>query len=285
MIERANRFSICAAVPGRLESGTRERTQMNDTPSTTDSIHPASPRIERVRHELKRRSLTVTATERLTPQMLRLTLSGEDLADFASAAPDDHIKIFVPTEGEVERRDYTPRRFDRQSRTLVVDFAVHEAGPATAWALAAKPGSVLEIGGPRGSGVISGVRRWLLIGDETALPAIGRRIEEADADATITAIGAVAGPEEQQLFASRARLTTLWAHRPLADAASAEALLAVLESVALEPETYVWIAAEASVARALRAYLVSERGHPLAWLKAAGYWSQGKADAHETIGD
>ncbi|MBW6422131.1 siderophore-interacting protein [Rhizobium sp. XQZ8] len=250
------------------------------------STSPAAPRIERVRHELKRRSLTVSAVEYVTPQMLRITLVGDDLADFISAAPDDHVKIFLPAaEGEPERRDYTPRRYNNDAKTLVLDFAVHEAGPATQWALDARPGTTLALGGPRGSAVISGIRRWILIGDETALPAIGRRIEEAEAGTSIVSIAAVAGSEEQQVFETRAELETIWVHRPLSRATDESGLIAALEKIALEPETFIWVAAEASVARAVRAYLVEKRGYPLSWIKAAGYWAKGKADAHERIED
>jgi NADPH-dependent ferric siderophore reductase len=256
---------------------------MNDL---TTQNQTSAPKIERIRHELKRRVLTVETVERITPQMLRITLGGEDLSDFVSAAPDDHVKIFLPADaGEPERRDYTPRRYDQNARSLVLDFAVHDAGPATRWALDAVPGSTLSIGGPRGSAVISGVKRWLLIGDETGLPAMGRRIEEAGEDAVITSIGLVTGPEEEQAFETRASLETLWVHRPLSRATDASGLISVLDTIALQPETFVWVAAEASVARAVRAYLVEKRGYPLAWIKAAGYWAEGKADAHETIGD
>jgi NADPH-dependent ferric siderophore reductase len=255
------------------------------TPNTFEPSENA-PRIERIRHELKRRDLTVDTVERITPQMLRITLTGEDLADFVSAAPDDHVKIFLPaTSGEPERRDYTPRRFDPKTRSLVLDFAVHEAGPATRWALDATPGSSLSIGGPRGSGVVSGVRHWLLVGDETALPAIGRRIEEAESGMVITSVAAVTGADEEQTFETRAEFNAIWAHRPLSKAADATALIAALETVELQPDTFVWIAAEASVARAIRSYIVEKRGHRLPWLKAAGYWLLGKADAHEKIGD
>ena len=46
---------------------------------------------------------------------------------------------------------------------------------------------------------------------------------------------------------------------------------------------FVWIAAEAKVARALREHVLSERGHPPAWLKASGYWVKGVADGRETF--
>jgi NADPH-dependent ferric siderophore reductase len=244
-----------------------------------------APVIERVRHELKRRSLIVVETEEVTPQMLRIKLAGPDLKDFISLAPDDHIKIFVEDGEKIERRDYTPRRYDADAGTLVLDFALHEAGPATRWALDARIGSVLDIGGPRGSAVVKGVTRWLLIGDETALPAIGRRIEEAEAGTRITAIATVAGREEEQVFETRADLVMHWIHRAPAEVTNPFPIFDLLETLPIEPNTFAWIAAEASVARAVRTYLVDRRNHPLPWLKAAGYWSLGKADAHEKIGD
>ncbi|MGY5802494.1 siderophore-interacting protein [Rhizobium sp. LEGMi12c] len=253
-----------------------------DTPQTSNPAISA-PKIERVRHELKRRSLTVTAIERITPGMLRIRLAGEDLGDFVSLAPDDHIKVLVPGAGqEMDRRDYTPRQYDADARTLVIDFAVHEAGPATQWALDASVGDGLEIGGPRGSAVVSAdIENWLLIGDETALPAIGRRIEEARAGVRVTAIAAVVGAAEHQTFQTDAQLDMRWAYRPLSEATDPSALMKILQSVDLQPGTFVWIAAEASVTRALRSYLVEERGYPLSWIKASGYWVKGKADTAE----
>ncbi len=253
-------------------------------PADSKSVSSA-PRIDRVRHELKWRLLTVASVVQLTPGMLRINLSGEDLSDFRSLSPDDHVKIFVPAPpGEPERRDYTPRRYDALSRTLTIDFAVHDAGAATRWALQARPGDRLEVAGPRGSAVVSpDVERWLLIGDETALPATGRRIEEAAAGTRITSVVAVSGPEEHQKFETRAELIALWAHRPLSQAADPEALLAAVKTIGLEPETFVWIAAEAAVTRAIRAHLVEKHCYPLSWTKASRYWVMGHADARETF--
>ncbi|MFB2604194.1 siderophore-interacting protein, partial [Rhizobium phaseoli] len=161
----------------------------------------SAPGIERVGHDTRRRSLTVESITDITPGMRRIIFTGDELADFISLAPDDHIKIFIPTAEGEERRDYTLRRYDNAERRLTIDFALHEAGPITQWALGARPGDRLEIGGPRGSAVVSAsVKRWLLIGDETALPAIGRRIEESGAGTMITTIAAVAGPVEEQAF-------------------------------------------------------------------------------------
>lgn len=256
------------------------------TPVSPTPISPAAPTLNRQRFEPKRRSLTVLTTERVTPSMLRLVLGGDDLADFASAAPDDHVKVAIPgPDGTEERRDYTPRRFDAARRELTLDFALHEAGPATLWALNARPGDTLDVLGPRGSAVVEGeIGQWLLIGDETALPAIGRRIEEAAAGTRLTSLVAVTGAAEEQVFRTAATLDARWIHRPASALTDAAPFLKALEGMALEPATYIWVAAEASVARAVRAYLTETRGVPLGWTKAAGYWVMGQADAHEKMG-
>ncbi|WP_132657836.1 MULTISPECIES: siderophore-interacting protein [unclassified Rhizobium] len=253
-----------------------------DNQQSTNQQLPA-PTVERIRHELRRRSLTVESISDITPGMRRIVLKGDGLADFTSLAPDDHIKVIVPgVDGAEERRDYTPRRFDNAARSLTIDFALHEAGPVTQWAIDARPGTPLEIGGPRGSAVVSGgVKRWLLIGDETALPAIGRRIEESSANTIITAIAAIADHNEEQSFETAATLETRWVYRPLSDTTNAEPLIAALAGIDIIAQTFVWVAAEASVVRAIRAYLVEERNYPLSWIKASGYWVKGKADTTE----
>ena len=243
--------------------------------------------IIRQRHELRRRSLTVKAKSNVTPGMIRILLEGADLKDFVSTGADDHVKLFVPGgSGEPEMRDYTPRRYDPEARTLAIDFAVHDAGPATRWAIDARPGDTLLLGGPRGSLVVPPTFDWMLMaGDETALPAIGRRIEEAPANLRILSVVAVANAAEEQRFVTRARHEAIWVHRPLASADDPAPLLAAVKAASLpeEGDGYIWIAAEARVARALRAYLVQERGHPPEWSRSAGYWLKGVADAHEKL--
>jgi NADPH-dependent ferric siderophore reductase len=240
--------------------------------------------IVRHRHEIKRRQLTIREKSYITPRMLRIEFEGGDLADFVSLSPDDHVKLIIAgAAGNVERRDYTPRYFDRAAGTLTIDFAVHDAGPATLWAIGSQPGDVLEVGGPRGSAVISpDFAWWLLIGDETALPAIGRRLEEMPQGKRAISVVAVADAGEEQSFETRADLQALWVHRPLDQADAPASLLSALQEITLpEGDGFVWIAAEARVARAVRDYLVNTRGHPLQWTKAAGYWLKGVADADQ----
>lgn len=263
--------------------------------------------INRVRHEPRRRLLSVQNVERLTPKMIRITLGG-DLAGFNSAAYDDHVKVFFPLPGRsaptlpepgpdgkppegVERspgRDYTPRRYDAQRNELIIDFALHDAGPATSWAAQAAPGQQLAVGGPRGSFVVPDDFDWyLFIGDETALPAIGRRLEELRAGTQAFVVATVTGAEEQQAFTSRATVQTTWVHRPLTRAEDPAPLLDAVRALTL-PKTgdgYAWAAGESQTAKLLRRHLIDERGFDKAWVKAAGYWKRGAVSIHETHND
>jgi NADPH-dependent ferric siderophore reductase/DNA-binding PadR family transcriptional regulator len=245
----------------------------------TETAIPESV-ITRHRHDTRRRELTVKETAYLTPHMIRMVLTGDELHDFVSLGADDHVKLFFPSGGEKPlMRDYTPRAYDTEACTLTLDFAVHEAGPATAWALQAKVGDALTIGGPRGSAVIAPVFDWwLLIGDETALPAIGRRVEELAEGAQVITIAAIPGAEDAQNFDTQAELTQHWVHRPVEQAADPAALLEAAKALTLpEGNGFVWIAAEAQVARALKAHFTEDRGHPGNWVKSAGYWTDGTA--------
>ena len=259
---------------------------MNDLPGAERHA------IRRVRHELRRRLLTVQTAERLTPRMIRVTLKGDDLAGFVSDGFDDHVKLFFPA---AERngaepppmRDYTPRRYDPAAGTLTVDFALHEAGPATQWATQAAPGQTLQIGGPRGSFVVTDDFDWyLLVGDETALPAIGRRLEELRPGVRAIVVATAAGPEEEQAFESRAALETHWVHRPLARATDPAPLLQAIAALPLpKGDGYAWVAGESLTAKAIRQHLVVERSLRKAWVKAAGYWRSGSTAIHDTHDD
>jgi NADPH-dependent ferric siderophore reductase len=276
---------------------------MSETFQTTSVRTP-----RRVRHELKMRLLQVREVSRLTPKMVRVVVGGEQLAGFVSAAHDDHVKVFFPHPGEDRpvlptptpngpvypegavkpvSRDYTPRRYDAAANTLTVDFVVHSEGPATTWAAQARPGQFLGVGGPRGSFVVPDDFDWyLFVGDEAAVPAIARRLEELPAGARATALIEVADAAEEQRLDTRTRLDIQWLHRQGAAAGNHLLLQKALTQLALPAgEGYVWIAAEAGVAKALRRYLVDERHVPKDRIKAAAYWKQGAVAVHETYDD
>jgi NADPH-dependent ferric siderophore reductase len=247
----------------------------------------SAPHIQRVRHELRRRRLTVMRIERGAPQLRRLVLGGDELAGFTSLGFDDHVKLFFDDSGAPAMRDFTPRRYDAARGELWIDFYLHDAGPATNWAAQATPGQTLEIAGPKGSAVVAmrDIGTHVLIGDETAVPAISRRLEELPRGARALAIVETGG-EEWLAPATQAVLETIPVRRPAHEHARGQALIDALRTASIATErSYFWIAAESNAARAIRRYLVEERGIDKRWIKAAGYWRRNAAGQHERIDD
>jgi NADPH-dependent ferric siderophore reductase len=242
--------------------------------------------IHRVSHEIKRRKLEVLRVTDITPKMRRITLHGPDLTGFISLGSDDHVKLIFATTPEEQAaldhfmpgspsdgpkptmRDYTPRRYDDTSGELDIDFVLHGEGPAATWAAQAEPGQYLHIAGPRGSMIVPDIfDSYLLIGDETALPAIARRLEELPANRAALVVVEVADPGEQQIFQSQAQVDVIWIVRGEQD------LLDVTRRLEMpEGKLYAWVAIESALSRKLRRLLLDEFGLEEAFMKAAGYW-------------
>jgi NADPH-dependent ferric siderophore reductase len=257
--------------------------------TATESIDPRAPR--RVRHQPRRRVLAIERADKIAAHMIRVTLTG-DLDGFVSLGFDDHVKLFFP-DGTVDAdgapnmlsRDFTPRRHDPAANTLEIDFALHDAGPATRWAAQAKPGDTLNLGGPRGSFIIPTDYDWhLLVGDETALPAISRRLAELPAGARALVVGEVDGPADETPFDTKANATIVWAHRNGAAPGESDALAKKIAAMTFpRGDYYAWVACESLIAKALRAQLIADHGANPKWMRAAAYWRRGAVAVHEVI--
>ncbi len=262
----------------------------------------------RVRHETKLRLVQVASVEILSPRMRRITLAGDALEDFTSGAPDDHVKLFFPVPGQEQPvlptvgadgsrysdeairpvvRDYTPRRFDPLKRELVIEFALHGAGPASDWAAQATEGQWIGVGGPRGSIIIpTDYDAYLLAGDETALPAISRFLEEMPPGVRAWALIEAADAQEERHFLTAANASITWLYRDGAPAGRPDLLLPALRSLDLPAgAVHAWIAGEIETARTLRRYLIEEKSLSKNQIRARGYWRHGEAGAHATLDD
>ncbi|WP_300730656.1 siderophore-interacting protein [Pseudomonas sp.] len=245
--------------------------------------------IHRVMHEIKRRTLQVLRVVDLTPRMRRITVGGPELAGFISLGSDDHVKLFFPQSAEEHAalenvelsagiknkvmppmRDYTPRRYDLDTLELELDFVLHGDGPASTWAAQANPGQCLHIGGPRGSMIVpDSFDSYLLIGDETALPAIARRLEELPANRRALVVIEVESAREEQPLDSAATVEVIWVHRD----ANAEKLLKTVQDLSIpEGELYTWVATETALSRKVRRILLNTHGLNEELVKAVGYW-------------
>jgi NADPH-dependent ferric siderophore reductase len=237
-------------------------------------------------------AMRVTRVQRLTPHMARITFGG--LRGFPGAGLDHRVKVFFPLPGEErpvyptgddwwERwqaepvravfRTYTIRRHRPEADEVDIDFVLHgDGGPASRWALAARPGDQVGLWGARAEFAAPPGTDWtLLAGDETALPAIGALLESAAPGPRSRVFVEVASAAEEQDLPVPPGAHITWLHRD-----SGESLAAAVPDAALPSgRPYAWIAGESGTVKALRRHLVRDRGFPRDSLYFSGYWRRG----------
>lgn len=238
------------------------------------------------------RLLQVRRTTHVTPKMIRVTLGGEELDGFPGEGPDRRIKMFFPLPGQdvpaVPRastggpvwpagearpaiRTYTVRRFDAGAGELDVDFVVHDGhGPAADWAQRAAPGSWVGVSEPGG--------RWspdpsadfhVVIGDETALPAVATVLETLGDGVPVHAFLEVADAGEEQELPGAA--VVRWVHR--GGAAPGEPLVAAVREAQLPSgKGQAWLSGESAAVKDLRSHLLDDRKLDRRAVYATGYW-------------
>lgn len=243
----------------------------------------------------------VVAVERPTTSLVRLVLGGPGLDDFVPvAATDAYVNVAIPPPGapyaapfdpgELKalpseqrpyRRRYTVRRWDPERRELAIDVVVHgDAGVAGPWAAAAIAGDALVFTGPAGSYRPDADADWhLLVGDESALPAIAVSLEAIPAGAPVVVRLVCDGPEHEVDLPTPGRLDLRWLHRGAGSVDDADRLadaVRALEAPAGRPHAFVH--GEAGEIRAVRSHLLADRGFEREALSCSPYWRRGMTD-------
>ncbi|MDR6321496.1 siderophore-interacting protein [Actinoplanes couchii] len=288
----------------------------------------------------------VARTEQLSPNFLRVTFTGDELIHFADNGWDQRIKLIppladsgfehlptgedwylrwreLPDEKRNPIRTYTIRDVRAADREIDVDMVLHGVnGPASRWAVDAVPGSLMTVLGPNAefdgpSGGIdfhppAGTRRILLVGDETAVPAIASILARLPQDAVGHALLEVPESADELAIVAPPNFTVTWLPRDgeahgvkvipavrevatkLLGDCVAPVSAPVLEDVDIDegilwevPEEsagapdgfYAWLAGEAGVIKTLRRHLVSECGVDRRAVAFMGYWRLGRAES------
>lgn len=243
----------------------------------------------------------VVRVREVTPCMLRITVSGEDLHGFPAEGGDQWLRLFLPLDGQVEPvlpttldwwpevcrlpeavrpivRSYSVRAVRPGAAELDIDVVRHgERGPGTRWARRVAPGDRVGL-------LDQGTTYWppagtpwqLLLADESALPALCSILESRPAALPTIAYVEVPTPLDVQDLPDDADLTVHWLARRSGEDVGTR-LLAVLQPAGLPAGTpYVWLAGEQRMVRQARRHLVSERGYPRAAVCFMSYWRRGR---------
>lgn len=244
------------------------------------------------------RLMTVADAVDVTPRMRRIRLAGEALTRFASTR-NLHCKLLIPPPGRTPEwpfldphgrfvwpagpgrptvRKYTVRAVDPDAGWLDIDFVLHDhAGPGSAWAAAARPGDVIGLVGPGGRSVLPAAR-YLLAGDETALPSIARLLETLPAESRGLALIEVADAGEEQAIDNRTAIDIRWLHRGAAAAGTSAVLAEAVKALSWPgkgQDLFVWASCEFVAFKTIRAHLRREWGLAKEAHLVTSYWRRG----------
>ena len=240
----------------------------------------------------------VRSTSWVTPSMVRVVLADGDLDRFVMPADTDvyvnvalppadapyaqETEVFDPKQVRDEhapehwpaRRRYTVRAWDDATKELTLDFVVHgDEGVAGPWAADVQPGGVLVFEGP-GSGYRPDPEAdWhLLVGDESALPAIAASLEVVP-EGTLAVVRLLCdGPDHELELTTPANLDLQWLHRT----GNADDLDLLVESVRTlafpRGRVHAFVHGEADEIRAIRRHLLLERGLSRSDMSCSPYW-------------
>lgn len=252
----------------------------------------------------------VVKTERISPNFVRVTLSG--LEGLENWGADHWCRLFFTRQGQdvlalptrtseigwylqylatpkARRpwvRAYTVRDARPEVGEVDIDFVIHSdldsMGPAAKFALEAKPGDSLGFLDQGSAFTPDHPHDWtLLIGDETALPAIAGICRELPASAEGVAIIEIPSAEDKQEFVAPVGMDIRWIARDESSQAhekpGALAPKQLAEAKLPDGEVHAHTIGESALATGARRHLISERGVPKRNVDFVGYWRYGRA--------
>ncbi|WP_433826424.1 SIP domain-containing protein [Actinoplanes sp. CA-015351] len=261
------------------------------------------------------REVEVVRVRDLTPGMRRITLAGAQLRAFTSANGfaqpafdssgfDDDIRLVFRYPGQAEpvlpvqkekgldlprdprplSRIYTVRRWDPEAGELDVDFVKHGVGVGTTWAYRAEVGDRIHFFGPSASRAYPHDADWLLVaGDDTAIPAIARLLDELPTETRARVFIEVAENEFRQELRELPGVEVTWLVRDGAEAGTTTLLVDAVRNYGWQDgKPFAWLAGEQRSVRDIRRHLVEDRGVPKEDIEFIGYWRRGEVVVLDT---
>jgi NADPH-dependent ferric siderophore reductase len=244
------------------------------------------------------REITVISSTRIAAHMQRVRFAASDLGRFAQGGL--HVRLLLPPRGKkpvwpsvgadgllvwpsgedaLVVRVYTIRAIDVAAGWVDVDFVLHPGGetPAATFAENAKAGDVIGMIGP-GGGDVPEAENLLLLGDETALPAIGRILDRLAPSIRAEVLLEVDGPADEIPLAGGDNVRITWLYRRGREAGTAGLLpdaLRKMDPASLQPDLYVWAGCEFGDFRDLRKLVRKEWGLKKDRHLVVAYWRRG----------
>ena len=245
---------------------------------------------------------SVVRTEQVTRHVRQFTFGGGDVRTFAPVSADQFLYVLAPPPGRHEltidagfsweQYDamapddrpigayYTVRRWRPDVAELDLLFVLHgdedtgTAGPAAQWAARARPGDPVALWGPRSAfEPPNGTEWYLLVADDTGLPAVAAIIESLPPGTPIRVIAEVDAEEDRQPLPVADGVDVQWCYRRGRPAGTTTMLVDAVRAMPWPAGVaYAWGGAESRCITAVRKYVRTERGLSRDAVSMTGYW-------------
>lgn len=245
--------------------------------------------------------------------MVEVDLAGDDLPSMGRCDPAASVRLLVPRRTPLEIptwsgneflfadgtrppiRTLTPRHVDPDSGRMTVAVVDHDDGALVRWVRALLDGpegvgadddgpgddgagrATAVSGFGRGVDVASWGSRVLLVGDESALPAIATLLDALPADTQVTVLAEVHDPRSRWELPEHPSGEVRWlaAEDPWGPGGAMAAAVEALPPDAVTGAD-VWVAGEAAAVQRIRADLFGRREVPRRRATVRGYWKHGR---------
>lgn len=240
---------------------------------------------------------TVSAVADVNPHLRQITFRGGDLETFAPVGPDTFLYLLLPPPGRTEltidqgfsweaAREmpadeqpvgayYTLRRWRPEQAELDILMVLHgDAGQASAWAERASVGDPVALWGPRTSWAPpAGTDSYLLVADETGLPAVAVILETLPAGTPVQVVAEVADEATRQDLPEGDHIEVTWLHRDGVEAGTTTLLADAVRALPAPTGTpYVWGGAESRALTQVRRHVRDTWGLSRDQVSLVGYW-------------
>lgn len=249
------------------------------------------------------RRATVTNAEQRSPRLIRVRLEGPELVGLDPPEPAASVRLLLPRGGHGSVLDLptwngneflyddgtrppirtlTPLHTDPGAGSLDLDVVLHGQGALSDWARARPVGDEVAISGPgRGSSPDPTAPRFVLVGDESAMPAIGQILEHLPASAEVDVVIEISHVDARVELPRQAGTTATWVELAPGEAPGS-AMISAFAAIELGDDVQIWASGEAAAMQQLRALVHNERGVSRKQTMIRGYWKHGRVGAGTT---
>ena len=249
-------------------------------------------KLKKVRTKRPPRVLTVKSALFLTPNMRRLTLGGDALANFPTDSEGAHIKLLFEQKAldKPAMRTYTVAQQRSAQSEIDIDFMLHnskdvtEHALAAPWSLAAKPGDTISIFGPGLASYINlDADHFLLAADMTALPALTVSLKTLPNNAKGKVFIEVLSEEDKQTLPHPESVEIVWVINDDPGSDASPLYRAIEQADWPEGRVAGWVACEFKTMKKIRSYLKGERDLEKSHIYISSYWKRGDTEEQHKI--